>query len=149
MSYFAISLIVIALLIIAGLAFYAGKLLFMLNKQNKKMAQTKQQRITRLMESIRTIAMAVEQQQCNLSEGSIRLYHLHESLPIDNKPDYQSQYPGLYTLYMKVSNFPTHEARDKLSSLERKIQDDEREAAEVELESQILRDVTKLRTFTP
>tara|TARA_R110000764_G_scaffold181224_1_gene267231 strand:- start:430 stop:879 length:450 start_codon:yes stop_codon:yes gene_type:complete len=149
MSYFAISLFVIALLIIAGLAFYAGKLLFMLNKQNKKMAQTKQQRITRLMESIHTIAMAVEQQQCNLSEGSIRLYHLHESLPIDNKPDYQSQYPGLYNLYMKVSNFPTHEARDKLSSLERKIQDDEREAAEVELESQILREVSKLRTFTP
>tara|TARA_R110000772_G_scaffold96406_21_gene195039 strand:- start:5526 stop:5975 length:450 start_codon:yes stop_codon:yes gene_type:complete len=149
MSSIAISFIVIALFIIAGLAFYAGKLLFMLNKQNKKMTQTKQQRVSRLMESIHTIAMAVEQQQCNLSEGCIRLYHLHESLPIDNKPDYASQYPGLYALYTKVSNLPTHEARNKLTTLDRKTQDNARETAETELESQILRDVVKLQSFTP
>ena len=52
MSSIAITLIVVALLIVASLAFYAGKLLFMLNKQNKKMAQTKKQRVERLLESI-------------------------------------------------------------------------------------------------
>tara|TARA_R110000744_G_scaffold305604_1_gene413922 strand:- start:13608 stop:14057 length:450 start_codon:yes stop_codon:yes gene_type:complete len=149
MSSITILLILAAFVIIASLAFYAGKLLFMLNKQNKKMARTKQQRVERLMESIHTISMAVEQQQCNLSEGSIRLYHLHESLPIDDKPDYESHYPGLYALYAKVSDLPTHEARDKLSTLERKTQDVAREALESELESQILKDVAKLRAFTP
>lgn len=149
MSSITILLILVAFVIIASLAFYAGKLLFMLNKQNKKMARTKQQRVERLMESIHTISMAVEQQQCNLSEGSIRLYHLHESLPIDDKPDYETRYPGLYALYVKVSDLPTHEARDKLSALERKTQDIAREALESELESQILEDVAKLRAFTP
>ena len=118
-------------------------------KQNKKMAQTKKQRVERLLESIYTISLAMEQQQCNLSEGSIRLYHLHESLPIDDKPDFQGRYPGLYALYAKVSDLPTHEARDKLSTLERRNQDDMREAIESELESQILKDVAKLKAFTP
>lgn len=149
MSPIAITLIIVALVIVASLAFYAGKLLFMLDKQNKKMAHTKQQRIERLMESIYTISLAVEQQQCNLSEGSIRLYHLHESLPIDDKPHYETRYPGLYALYVKVSELPTHEARDKLSTLERRSQDDAREALESELESQILEDVAKLKAFTP
>ncbi|MBU3017652.1 DUF2489 domain-containing protein [Paraglaciecola agarilytica] len=149
MSSIAITLIAVALLIVASLAFYAGKLLFMLNKQNKKMAQTKKQRVERLLESIYTISLAMEQQQCNLSEGSIRLYHLHESLPIDDKPDFQGRYPGLYALYAKVSDLPTHEARDKLSTLERRNQDDMREAIESELESQILKDVAKLKAFTP
>lgn len=140
-------LICAALLIIAVLAYYAGKMLFLLNQQKKKSANNKQQRIERILESLQTISKAVEQQQCNLSEASIRLYHLHESLPVENKADYATTYPGLYELYMRVSDLPTHEARQQLSRQALRLQDTAREESEAELESQILHEVAKLKTF--
>lgn len=137
-----------ALLIIAGLAFYAGSLLFKIKNQNKLRANKTQQRIENITESIQTIAKAVEQQQCNLSEASIRLYHLLEALPLTDKPDFSTKFPGLYTLYNAIKDLPTHQARKEQAKRETHKQDLQREALETELESQILKEAAQLTKFS-
>lgn len=146
-DFLAVILISCALLIIAGLTVYAARILFLLKKQNSRILLNRQLRIARIIDSVQTIAKAVEQQQCNLSEASIRLFHLWESLPVVDKPNYIANYPGLYALYERVSVLPTHQARLQLSRKELASQDLIREASEAELESQILQDVAKLKTF--
>ena len=140
-------LLVIALVIVAALAFYAGSLLYKLQKQKQLRIQNTQQRIDNITQSIQTISLAMEQQQCNFSEGCIRLIHLLEALPVLEKPDYSKQFVGLYALFNKVKDLPTHEARKSQSKIETKHQDIAREELEAQLESQILKDVAVLKTF--
>tara|TARA_B110000879_G_C10663466_1_gene315162 strand:+ start:38 stop:478 length:441 start_codon:yes stop_codon:yes gene_type:complete len=137
----------VAVGIIAGLSFYAGYLVFRLRTQQKLRKQKTQQRINKIFQSIQTIAKTLEQQQCNLSEGCIRIFHLLEALPVKNKPDYSQQFIGIYSLYNQVKDFPTHDVRKAQSKIETKKQDLQREELEAQLESQILRDVSVLKTF--
>ena len=140
--------ILFGLLIVACLAFYASSLLFKLNKQKRLQNQKRQQRILVITQSIQTISMALEQQQCNLSEGCIRLYNLLECIPIDNRPDYSQHYPALYGLYEKVKNFATHDDRKQLKSSELRRQDEQREEDESQWESKILVEVGRLKNFS-
>ena len=139
--------LLVALSIVAVLAFYAGSLLFKLNTQKRLREQKTQQRIENISESIQTIAKALEQQQCNLSEGCIRLFHLLEALPIKNKPDFSQQFVGLYSLYNEVKGLPTHDMRKAQHKKETKRQDLQREELEAQFESQIMRDVAVLKAF--
>lgn len=138
----------VALLIVAGLAFYAGSLLFKLSTQTQLRNKKTQTRINNISESIQTIAKALDQQQCNLSEGCIRLFHLLEALPVKDKPDFSQQFTGLYSLYDQVKDLPTHETRKAQTKKETKQQDLQREELESQLESQILKDVSILKTFS-
>jgi hypothetical protein len=142
-----IAFIVIASSIVVILAFYAGSLIFKLRAQRKVRNQKTQQRVDNISESIQTIAKALEQQQCNLSEGCIRLFHLLEALPVKDKPDFSQQFTGLYSLYEQVKDFPTHDVRKSQSKNETKQQDLQREELEAQLEYQILKDVSVLKTF--
>jgi type II secretory pathway pseudopilin PulG len=139
--------LLVALSIIASLGFYAGSLLFKLRTQQQRRHQKTQQRITNISQSIQTIAKALEQQQCNLSEGCIRLFHLLEALPVKDKPNFSQQFTGLYSLYEKVKDLPTHESRKAQAKGIIKLQDIQREELESQLESQILNDVSVLKTF--
>ncbi|MBU3003473.1 DUF2489 domain-containing protein [Paraglaciecola arctica] len=140
-------LLLVPLIIIATLAFYAGSLLFKLKLQQQIREQKTQQRIENICQSIQTIAKAMEQQQCNLSEGSIRLYHLLEALPIKDKPNFGQQFPILYSLYDQIKMLPTHEARKAQSKIEIRRQDTHREELEAKLETQILIEISILKTF--
>lgn len=140
--------LLVAIIIVAGLTFYTGLLLFKLRAQQQLRNQKTQKRIHNISESIQTIAKALDQQQCNLSEGCIRLFHLLEALPVKNKPDFSLQYTGLYSLYDKVKDLPTHEIRKTQSKSETKKQDLQREELEAELETQILKDVSVLKSFS-
>ncbi|WP_339724062.1 DUF2489 domain-containing protein [uncultured Paraglaciecola sp.] len=140
--------LLVALVIIACLGFYAGSLLFKLKKQQQVRIQKTQQRIDNISQSIQTIAKAMEQQQCNLSEGCIRLFHLLEALPVKDKPNFSQKFIGLYSLYEQVKDLPTHEARKTQSKKETKQQDLQREELEAQLESQVLKDVAVLKTFS-
>ena len=111
-------------------------------------ASTNYVTIDNIIQSIQTIAKAVEQQQCNLSEASIRLYHLLEALPLIDKPDFSEKFSGLYTLYDAVKDLPTHQARKEQGKLETYKQDLQREELEAELESQILKEVAQLAAFS-
>jgi hypothetical protein len=142
-----IAFIVIALSVVGSLAFYAGSLIFKLRAQRKLRNQKTQQRIDSISESIQTIAKALEQQQCNLSEGCIRLFHLLEALPVKDKPDFGQKFIGLYSLYHQVKDLPTHDARKLQSKKETQQQDLQREELEAQLETQILIDVAVLTKF--
>ena len=148
MSSYYLIIVIIAFSIIAGLAFYAGKLLFQLRHQTQKQQRIRASRIANIVESIQTIAHAIEQQQCNLSEGAIRLVNLLESLPIENPPKCLDDYPALFELFTFVRDLPTHQERAKLPRKTLREQDIVREEHEARLESQILQEVTSLRNFT-
>ena len=136
-----------AAIIIGGLAFYAGRLLFLLKKQNQRQEAAKNKRIDNITESIRTIALALSQQQCDLSEGTIRICRLLDALPLDPKPDYSSDFPHIYALFTKVSGFDTHEARQALDKRERRRQDRAREELESQYETKVLSELQKIRDF--
>ena len=146
-TYYIVALIV-AFLILASLAFYAGKLLFQLRQQTQKQQQIRAKRIANIVESIETIAHAVQQQQCNLSEGVIRLVNLLESLPVKNPPKCIDDYPAIYELYVLVRDLPTHQERTRLPREVLRKQDSEREEQEAKLESKILQELASLINFT-
>ncbi|MCC2616913.1 DUF2489 domain-containing protein [Aestuariibacter halophilus] len=134
----------IALCIVLPLAFYAGKLLHQLRAQTVRQNAVRTARLANLTESIQTIALAMQQQQCNLSEGAIRLVNLLEALPLATPPNCQSDYPALYALYLEVRDLPTHDARKALPRNERQAQDRVREEHEARLESAILTEIQPL-----
>lgn len=140
-------LLIGAVVIIIGLGIYAGKLLFLLQLQNKKQTQVRQQRIDNIQSSIQTIAFAMLQQQCELSEGAIRICNLLEALPIDPLPNYKDDYPSLFKLFESVKHFPTHQDRAKLSKKTRREQDKQREQLESEFESEVLKEAKLLKQF--
>jgi hypothetical protein len=123
-------------------------LLLKLRTQKQLRNKKTQQRIYKISESIQTIAKALDQQQCNLSEGCIRLCHLLEALPIKEKPDFSKKFAGLYSLYEQVKDLPTHGSRKTQTKKETKQQDLQREELEAQLESQILKDVSILKKFS-
>ncbi len=144
--YYAI--ITLAVAIIAGLTLYAGYLLYQLYRQTQRQRAARQSRIDKITESIQTIALAVSQQQCDLSEGSIRLCILLDAIPILPQPDYRGSYPALHALYDKVKDMPTHEARKQQDKREKLKMDLQRGEWEAELESAILDEVKRLSHFS-
>tara|TARA_B100002049_G_scaffold226352_1_gene199172 strand:- start:1202 stop:1654 length:453 start_codon:yes stop_codon:yes gene_type:complete len=137
----------VALLIILGLGFYAGKMLFLLKQQKARQEATRQSRVENITESLVLIAKAMDQQQCDLSEGVIRIVNLLNALPIVDQPDYKTKYPHIYALFTEVSGFAILEERQKLSKAERRKQDIAREQIESEYESKVLSELPALQTY--
>jgi hypothetical protein len=134
-------------IIILGLSVYAARLLMQIKAQNERSQTARQKRIDSMTVSIQTIAFAMQQQQCDLSEGAIRICRLLEAMPLNPQPEYSEHYPALHSLFDKVKDYPTHDARKELSKTERREQDKERGQIESELESTILIEVEKLKDF--
>ena len=143
-----ITLGLVGALIIIALGVYAGKLAFSLKQQNNRQQNARNKRIESIVQSIQTIAFAMQQQQCNYSEGAIRICNLLKALPIENIPDYALTFPALHGLFKKISEFPTHDACSELSKIERRAQDKQREQFESEAESGIQEEIEALRSFS-
>lgn len=148
-STISIVLFVIAAIIIVGLGVYAGRLLFMLQKQKSQQEEIRSKRVASMQSSIQTIAFAMQQQQCDLSEGAIRICRLLEALPLSPLPDFNKRYPAIHALFELVKDYPTHELRLAMKKQERMQQDKQRQQFESELETKILRETVGLREFTP
>jgi hypothetical protein len=145
--------------IIIGLAFYAGILLKkikmqkayqqkILVEQQKQQAIKQQQRNDNICESIRIIARATAQKQCNVSEAAIRLTILLETLLLKQPIDVINSYPALSELFDKVKDMPTHEQRKKTPLKEIKRLDKKREKLEAQLEAQIIIEAQQLADFS-
>jgi hypothetical protein len=143
-----IILLLIGAIIIIALGIYAGKMLFLLKQQEQKQQDARNKRIKSMVQSIQTIAFAMQQQQCNYSEGAIRICSLLKALPIKDIPDYSLIYPNLHELFNQVQHFPTHEERNALSKQERRQQDKQREQFESEAESGIQEEIERLKEFS-
>ncbi|UXN34572.1 DUF2489 domain-containing protein [Avibacterium paragallinarum] len=136
-------LLALGLLIIVGLAAYATKLLWLVRQQKKALHNAqlaaRVERVKRLKESIEIIARAMQNGDCNLSEGVIRLKMLLDPLGIKI-----ASYPAMGELYDVVKEMPTHQARTALKKNERMRLDLTRESAEAELEAKITLELDQL-----
>ncbi|MDA7746375.1 DUF2489 domain-containing protein [Psychromonas sp.] len=149
----------IAVVVIIALAFYAGFLLNKIKTQKTQalkaeqaQAEAKQQKIqdrnNNIVESIRFIAKATMQKQCNVSEAAIRLTVLLETLQLEQPIDIAGNYPALTAMFEKVKDMPTHDERKSRPVKEIKILDVRRELFEAEMEEEIIKESAKLAEFT-
>lgn len=156
---FDLLLAVIAVIVILGLAFYAGTLIHKikvhntlnLQREEQQQAQAalkKQQRNNNICASIRVIARATTQKQCNVSEAAIRLTVLLETLLLEKAIDIEKEYPALSELFGKVKDMPTHEQRKKVSGKALKKLDKQRQVFEAELEQKIIEEAARLENFS-
>ena len=131
-------------LIITGLSFYLGRLLLLIQHAKQRQIEKTIARNFTLSESIYTIAWAMQQGQCELSEGSLRVWvlldHYVESEPQDN----ELRYPGIFALYDQIKEMPTHQARKKYKNGEIMKMDKIRWQSEQQNKTQIETDVSKL-----
>lgn len=135
------ALIAGAVIIVLALATYASMLLIALHKQKKHLNTHKQKRLDYLYDSVETIAKAMRSDECNLSEGVIRLNGLLPSLNM-RLEDYKS----MYQLYLVVMDMPTHEKRNEIPRNHRMRLDLTRESSEVTHEKGIKLDIERLLT---
>lgn len=133
-------LLIFGIAIIMAMGAYSLYLFAQLRKQKQLFEQAKQARITRIKESIEIIAHAMHSNECNHSEGVIRLRMLLEPLGQKRLQDY----PAMWALYEVVQDMPTHDERKALKKNERMKLDLARESKEVELEEQIKEEVLQL-----
>ncbi|AHG77961.1 Orf3 [Mannheimia varigena USDA-ARS-USMARC-1312] len=134
-----IFLIVLAVLILVSLAGYAFHLMMKLSLQKKReqalieeAKAAQKARYLRILDSLDVIARAMISEQCDLSEGVLRLKPL-----LDVLGKKLSRYTAMWELYQVVENMPILEERKQLKRNERMKLDLEREAKEVELSEQI------------
>ena len=136
--------LIIAALIIAGLSFYLGRLLMQLKQVKQAQQQQITKRNTKLTEDIYTIAWAMQEGQCEPSEGCLRIWVLLDHVAEEPKPDNQQRYPGIFALYDKIKDLPTHSARKALPKLELRKMDAQRLIHEQEFKTLIDADVSQL-----
>lgn len=113
-----------------GLAVYLGILVNKLRQQKKAeeevlnyIAEKNQKKIEDINESLRIIALAVIQDQCEVSEGCIRIKKLID-LSEELKDEASLSY--IHTAYLDFEQFPFLEERKKLSKQEKFRQDNRR-----------------------
>lgn len=156
---FQLILAILASIIILVLAFYIGVLAKRINTQKvaiananeekkKQAAIKKQERNNNICDSIRFIARATAQKQCNVSEAAIRLSVLLETLLIEPKINIDQEYPAISALFDKVKDFATHAERKKMDKKLLKQQDKQREAFEKEFEEAIIKEAQSLEHFS-
>jgi len=148
-----IILILLAVIIIAGLAFYAGNLLFKLKEQTQrqKLAKQKhqqalQQHDAKILSSVAIIVKALQEQQCDLSEGCWRISVLLDSLKTTT--GLSEQFPAIYGLYNKVKDMAILEERKKLEKKQRMRDDYNRVMFEAEYQQAIIEDLKLLAEFS-
>lgn len=148
MSALLIVSFILGTVIIAGLAFYAGRLLLQVKVQNENIAAKKAeylaqqaQKNLKLSDSINLIAKAMKEKQCEYSEGCLRIWVLMSQYQFGQELDLVKAYPGVYKMYDAVKDMPTHQARKKYSKKEIFQQDSLRWRKEEEFEAEIMQDL--------
>lgn len=137
-----IFLFVLATLIILSMAGYAIYLFRKIKQKNQFVRNAQRARRLGLIESIEIIAKAMQTEQCDLSEGVIRLKYLLEALG-----HYRlSHYSAMWALFEVVGEMPILHGRKNLKRNERMKLDLEREAAEIEYEVAIRQEISQLLT---
>lgn len=127
----SIILAIIALIIIAGLGYYALKLRREVKVREARREEEFKQARANCLESLEAIARAMQAGQVDLVEGGLRCKVLVEILDTSLAED---EVIGVFgTLHGRVSHLHTHSARQALSPRERMTEDRERAAVEEEL----------------
>lgn len=139
--------VVAAIVVIAPLAAYAGLLLARVAQQKEAKEIAVLERCENIQESIRTIAAATAQQQVEISESVLRLYHLLSCLPTKQAVIVEAEFPALYGCFKDIEPFAWGQDRATLSKQERFQQDLARGEIESQYETKILQEIEKLKFF--
>lgn len=135
--------------IILGLASYAGYLLLQLKKQKELQLQHQklaiEKRNANIFESVDVLCLAGIQEQCDLSEISIRLYNIMDYVQGEERVDFDKEYPATAELFHIVKDMARGEDRQKLVKKERMKQNLERHKAESRLQQAIVEELKQLR----
>ncbi|MDX3775517.1 DUF2489 domain-containing protein [Chromatiaceae bacterium AAb-1] len=140
----AIILLVVVLVITLVLAIYAGRLFRLLQQQKTQQQAQDDKRISYLNESILLISKAMREEQCEYSEGALRIWVLLENLQQQTAEQRMAAYPGIYQMYLTVKDMPTHSARKNQDKKLTRQQDKIRLQAEQDLKTQIQADISRL-----
>lgn len=133
-------LLILAILIILSMAGYAFYLWRQVQKQNALIKKKQSDRLLRLIESVELIARAMKQEQCDLSEGVIRLHYL---LGVLGQPQL-ADFPSMQALFAVVQDMPILDERKNLAKNERMKQDFARLRAEADLREKIHQEIDQL-----
>ncbi len=151
-QYWLIAL-VLAIIIIACLAFYAGKLLKQLSvqKQTQQQAELAHQQALakhdeKVLASVKIIVRAMQEEQCDFSEGCWRLSVLLDSLKLSS--ELAKQFPAIFKLYNEIKHLSILDDRKKLDKKQRMKQDYQRMTLEAQLHSEIVSDLDLLQQYT-
>jgi hypothetical protein len=153
MNDFWLYAIVLAVIIISALAFYAGGLLRQLAQQKKRQQQAELAQQNALAEhdhkvlsSVLLITRAMKEEQCDFSEGCWRLSVLLDSLKTTK--ELEQQFPAIFSLYNKIKHLTILKERKQLSKQERMKEDFQRMKIEAELHEKIVEDLDLLQQYT-
>ena len=141
-------LIVLGLAVIAGLSWLIRRQWHHLSQARRARERTQQlqaERREKMVESIQILAMTIEQDQVEYSEGCIRIKGLLDHVA----PELLTQrpYDVFQTMYEKTEHMPTHEARRQADpKLIRKL-DEERFALEREYADRIREAAMAIRFY--
>lgn len=145
--------IILAVVIIAALSFYAVKLLRQLAQQKQQQAEaelSRQQGLAehdhKAFESVLIITRAMKEEQCDLSEGCWRLSVLLTSLKLST--EISQQFPAIFKLYDEIKHHSILDNRKKLTKKLRMKQDYQRMTLEAELHDDIVKDLDLLQQYT-
>lgn len=127
------------ILVILVMGAYLLHLLCRLKRQKQKIWQARFARVMRLKESIILIAQAMQREECNLSEGVIRIKNLLDPLGLT-----LTTYPAMQRLYGIVEKMPTHQKREDLDRKTRSRLDAIRVQAEKENQGEIEKELVHL-----
>lgn len=136
---FRFFLIILAGLVLLSMAGYALSLFLKLRRQKMALKQAKNARYLNILDSLDVIARAMLVEQCDFSEGVLRLKPL-----LDVLGRKLSIYPAMWALYQVVETMPIREARKALKRNERMKLDLQREAKEAELSEAIKTELKQL-----
>jgi len=144
--------IILAVVIIGGLAFYAVKLLLQLKQQTIKQQEAEiahQQGLFRhdkkVLDSVIIIVRAMKEEQCDTSEGCWRLCVLLDSLKTSQ--DLNIEFPAIFELYEAIKHMPILAERKKLEKKQRMKFDLERMKVEADLSPAIHQDLQILHQY--
>ena len=145
-------LILLGIIIIACLSAYAGRLLMLVKQQNQRQQKAEQDQKKALaghdkkaLQSVVIIVRAMEEEQCDVSEGCWRLCVLLDSLKTSS--ELNKEFPAIFELYGKIKHLSILDERKQLKKQERMKQDVERMKAESTLQVAIAKEVTLLHQY--
>jgi hypothetical protein len=146
-------LALLACAIVLGLAFYAGRLIWLLKQQKITQAQAKKALIvkqnahdTKTLNSVLIITKAMMAEQCDYAEGCWRLSKLLTSL--SDSQTLETQFSSIFALYDKIKHLPILEERKKLDKRKRMEQDLLRMKSEAALADNITEELSTLLHYT-
>ena len=144
--------LVVAIVVIVPLAYYAGSLLKQLARQNALQQeaiiakrQAHQTHDKKILDSVVIITRAMEEEQCDYSEGCWRLSVLLDSLKLSS--DLNQQFPAIFELYNEIKELSILEDRKQLAKKQRMKEDYQRMTAEAKLRDKIAEEVKSLHQF--